>query len=77
MYGPCMDSFASLIERLGGPAKVAAALKLAPGTVQKMKDRNSIDPRHWPDFLRLTRENDLPVSLETLARLSVKKRRSA
>lgn len=75
MYRLAMDSFSSLIASLGGPSAVAAKLKLPPGTVQKMKDRDSVDPRHWPDFLRLAREREIGITLETLARLSVKKRK--
>lgn len=68
-----MHSFSSLITTLGGPTEVAAALKMKPGTVQKMKDRGSIKPKHWPAFVRLARKRGLNgISLETLAKLSVR-----
>jgi hypothetical protein len=68
-----MESFSSLIITLGGPTEVAAALKMNLGTVQKMKDRDSIRPKHWPAFVKLARKRGLGgVSLETLARLSVR-----
>lgn len=66
-----MDSFSLLITALGGPTEVATALDLAAGTVQKMRERNSIHPKHFPSFVKLAEQRGLKgVTLETLARLS-------
>ena len=73
MYRLSMDSFSSLIMKLGGPTAVAADLDLEPGTVQKMKDRDSIKPKHWPRFVQLADEKGVEgVTLELLARLATR-----
>jgi hypothetical protein len=73
-----MDSFSSLITALGGPTEVAAELRMPPGTVQKMKDRDSIKPKHWPHFIKLAKKRGLSnVSLESLARLTVERQAAA
>lgn len=69
-----MESFSSLITALGGPTEVAAALGMNAGTVQKMKDRDSIKPKRWPQFIKLAQERGLSnVTLESLARLTVER----
>jgi hypothetical protein len=66
-----VDSFSSLITALGGPTIVADALGMRSGTVQKMKDRNSIKPKHWPKFVELAEQRGLEgITLGLLMRLS-------
>lgn len=66
-----MDSFASIISTLGGPTVVARELGAEIGTVQKMKDRDSINYRYWLAFISLARRKKVPgitrKKLEALA----------
>ena len=50
-----MDSFASLIDKLGGAAKVAKYTGEQPGTVQQRKRRNSFPPETWPKLIEMAR----------------------
>lgn len=73
-----MDSFSSLITLLGGPTAVATDLNMPTGMVQKMKDRDSIKPKHWPRFVQLADEKGIEgVTLELLARLATRHREAA
>jgi lipoate synthase len=66
-----MDSFSLLITALGGPTAVARELELGTPSVQKMRERNSVHPKHFPAFVKLAEKRGLPgVTLESLARLS-------
>lgn len=68
-----MDSFSLLITALGGPTEVAKELELGTGRVQKMRERNSVHPKHFPAFVRLAEKRGLDgITLETLARLSTR-----
>lgn len=53
------DSFADLIEKLGGAAKVAKSTGEAPGTVQQRKARDSFPPETWPKLIELAQQSGL------------------
>lgn len=46
-----MDTFASLIESLGGAAKLADFTGEKPGTVQQRKARNNFPPETWHSLI--------------------------
>lgn len=76
-----MDSFASLIDKLGGPVEVAKVLGQTPDGVRKMRQRDRVDPTHWPTLVELAKAKQVRgVTVASLATLAVgrpRKRRAA
>lgn len=73
-----MQSFSSLITQLGGPTVVAADLGLSRETVQKMKERDSIKPKRWPEFVRLAQKRGLDdVTIASLANIATAPKKKA
>jgi hypothetical protein len=50
-----MDIFETLIEDLGGAAKLADFTGEKPGTVQQRKARNNFPPETWPNLIAWAR----------------------
>lgn len=72
-----MESFAAVIDALGGTTKTAARVGLPVGTVCAMKSRNSIAAAYWGRFVRAAEEHGTQgITLEELSRLADEKVRS-
>ncbi|TKD50555.1 hypothetical protein [Sphingomonas baiyangensis] len=61
-------SHAGIIEREGGPAKVAAAIRQPPGNVKAWKRTNSIPAPYWQAFV----DNGLATYKELASAAAVK-----
>ena len=72
-----MDTFPEVIDALGGPGKLASAIKAPYQTVAAWKQRNSIPAGYWDAIVAAARRTDPPVALtlDDLARIA--KKRSA
>lgn len=66
-----METFAEIIDRLGGYAVVAAEMKIRPTTVQSWRTRRSIPPADWLAVVELAERKGVPgVTLDRLAELA-------
>lgn len=69
-----METFAQVIDALGGSAVVARGIGEDPGTVRQMRRRGSIPSRYWPRivvFAATRGRND--VTIDILAQISAGK----
>ena len=65
-----MISFAELIDRCGGPLKVADAFGISDSHARVMKTRNSIPVEYWPRLIDLAAAKGVDgVSFEALLAL--------
>jgi hypothetical protein len=55
-----MVNFETLIQNLGGAAKLADFTGEKPGTVQQRKSRNMFPPETWPDLIRWAHSRGRP-----------------
>jgi hypothetical protein len=70
-----MESFADLIERFGGAAKMALAIGELPNTIRQWAARNSIPARYWQTIVTAARDNNVRgVSHAALAELAGRRR---
>jgi hypothetical protein len=66
-----METFADIVDRLGGYAVVAAEMKMRPTTVQSWRARNSIPPSDWLAVVELAKRLGVPgVTLDVLAKIA-------
>lgn len=81
-----MNSFAQIIDQLGGAAEVAKFIserrpadeEMKRGTVQQMKARDSVHPFYWPDLIAMAQERRLDgVTHEVLIALAARRRSAA
>lgn len=78
MYAPCMNSFSSVINRLGGAAAVAKFVGEQPGTIQQMKSRESVRPKYWPGLIAMARKKKIAgVTHAALAQIAADQQRAA
>lgn len=64
-------TFTDLIAALGGVAQFSAATGINEHTAKKMRDRNSIAPKHWPAVIAAASAAGLPLSADDLLRMRV------
>lgn len=68
-----MDSFPTLIDKLGGAAAIAHFAGEKPGTIQQMKNRKNVRPEYWPALIAFAQQQGKPgVTAELLTQLAVK-----
>lgn len=73
-----MDSFSTLIDRLGGRSVVAAAIGSNAEAVRKMSERNNIRPEYWPALIGLAREKRISgVSFASLTKIAPPRKKKA
>ena len=62
-----MITFAELIDRCGGPIRVAEAFGIRDSHARVMKTRNSVPVDYWPQLIRLAGEAGISgVTFEAL-----------
>jgi hypothetical protein len=70
-----METFADIIDTLGGSAAVARGIGLLPGTVRQMRRRGRIPPEYWPSLVDFAASRGVVnVTLIVLADLAARKR---
>lgn len=68
-----MESFAALINELGGPAAISEFTGWKTGTIQQMKARNNVLPYCWPKLIEMAGQKGLVgVDRALMADLAVK-----
>jgi hypothetical protein len=70
-----VNSFAEVIDALGGTSKFASAVGMKPNTAKMAKARDSISPAWWPKVASAAaaaRRDD--INLEKLAELAAQRR---
>jgi hypothetical protein len=68
-----MDSFASVIDAFGGPAKFGEAIGIPDSHARAMKARNSIPASRWPRVVAAAGKCGLrAVTFEKLAKLAAR-----
>lgn len=66
-----METFQSVIDAFGGPARFAEAIGIPGFHAQSMKTRKSIPPAYWADTVSAARERHIEgVTLEKLAEIA-------
>ncbi len=66
-----MDSFAKILDALGGTTAVAAAIDVPPTTVASWKSRGSVPPVYWSELVKLARKKGAAgVSLQRFAEIA-------
>lgn len=66
-----MDSFASVIDRLGGAVEVSRHLGISADGVRKLMKRNAMPYRHWPKLVDLAAQKRVRgVSVPKLAEIA-------
>lgn len=67
-----MDSFPTLIDKLGGAAAIAHFAGEKPGTIQQMKNRENVRPEYWPALIAFAEKRGVPgVTTDLLTKLAV------
>lgn len=66
------DTFRTLIERLGGVSRFAEKIGAGAFAAKKMRDRNSIAVRHWPEVIAASHEAGLDLSTDDLVGMKLR-----
>jgi hypothetical protein len=70
-----MQTFAQIIDALGGYAKIAEGVGCPPGTASSWKSRNDIPHRYWPKLVEMATEQGVSgVTFELLVKLGAEPR---
>lgn len=71
-----MNTFAEVIDSLGGYARLAAVIGVSAGTVSSMRSRNSIPAAYWRRIVNeAARQGIDGISFETLALIAERETR--
>lgn len=71
-----LETFAGVIDTLGGSAVVAAGIKAEAGTVRQWRNRGSIPASVWPQIVSFANDQNVnSITLEALAALAARKSR--
>lgn len=65
-------TFRDLIAHLGGVNAFAAKAQLGEFAAKKMRDRNSIAVRHWPDVISAARADGLILTTDDLVNMKLR-----
>jgi hypothetical protein len=73
-----MDTFSSIIDAFGGPARFAGAINISANHAGVMKARDSIPPEYWPRVVKAADIYGKPeITFEALALIAAKRREAA
>jgi hypothetical protein len=72
-----MQTYASVIDDLGGPAKFSEAVGISRMHAGVMKNRDSIPPAYWPRIVAAAAMAGKPITYETLAQIAARKQQVA
>lgn len=67
-----INSFRDLIDRMGGITPFRTALGIEYVTAQKMRQRDSIAPKHWPDVIAHARGLGIQITADDLMRMKTR-----
>ena len=66
------DTFRTLIDRLGGVTRFAEKIGAGAFAAKKMRDRNSIAVRHWPEVIAASHEAGLALTSDDLVDMKLR-----
>jgi DNA-binding transcriptional regulator YdaS (Cro superfamily) len=64
---PKIETLAQVVDRVGGPTKVAEWLGISPAAVSNLKGRGRLAPEYWVCFVTQARSDGHPITYEYLA----------
>lgn len=66
------DTFRALIAQLGGVTAFAGKIGAGAFAAKKMRDRNSIAVRYWPDVITASRDSGLDLTSDDLVGMKLR-----
>lgn len=71
-----MNSFAEIIDALGGPAQYGRAVGITTERAAEHRSRNTVSPVHWPKLIDAAQRHGIGLSHADLTRIYAERRQA-
>lgn len=69
-----MNSFAEIIDAMGGPAKYGRAIGISTERAAEHRSRNTVSPVHWPRLIDAAQQTGIRLTHADLTRIYAERR---